>query len=189
MAEHGAGDDGRKRRRGGFARAAQVAAPIVRAAGAARGFAELRLLSCWDEIAGPDLAPRCRPLKMNWKGGEGKSKAGGDGLGATLTLAVEGAFAPEVEHMVPRLIERINQTYGYRAVARIRITQAGWDGPRPLAAPPPPQSPADVADEALDPGVAADISGVADPDLRERLKRLAANRVARTRPPAPPRRA
>jgi hypothetical protein len=185
VAEHGAGDDGRKRRKGGFARAGQIAAPIVRACGAARGFAEHRLISCWAEIAGPELAARCRPVKLNWKGPDGR---GGDGLGGTLTLAVEGAFAPEVEHMAPQLIERINQTYGYRAVARIRITQAGWDGPRPAAAPPPPQSPVDVPDEALDPQVRADISGVTDPELRDRLKRLAANHAARKPRPAPFRR-
>jgi hypothetical protein len=41
-----------------------------------------------------------------------------------LILRVAGARALEVEHMRPRLIERINATFGYRAVSDIRVLQA-----------------------------------------------------------------
>jgi hypothetical protein len=161
-AQDGANREQGKRRANGFHRAAAVAAPLVRAAGAGRGFAEHRLLSVWPEIVGPELAAMCRPAEVSYRGRT-------QGLGATLVLAVEGAVAPDVEHMIPLLIERVNQVYGYRAVARVRLSQTA----APLTPPPaahPPESP-----PTLDPPGGADISGVDDPDLRAALARLGSN--------------
>lgn len=157
-AERGRG----KRQANGFHRAAAAAAPVVRAVGSSRGFAERRLFAVWTEIVGPELAALCRPAQVSYRGRE-------KGLGATLVLAVDGAVAPEVEHMAPKLIERVNQVYGYRAVARIRLSQtAAASVPVPIAH--PPERPA-----ALDPPQGADISAVENPDLRAALARLGAN--------------
>ena len=40
-----------------------------------------------------------------------------------LTLVVEGAHAPMMQHVTPAIQERVNQFFGYEAVARIAIRQ------------------------------------------------------------------
>lgn len=181
-------------RRGGrgFAHASAASAATLRKAAGKRGFAETRVLTDWDAIAGPALAPLCRPLKVSF---------GSGGFGATLVVLAEGALAPEVEMQAPRLVERINAHYGYRAVARIRITQTapglsaapstGFAEPAPGFARPPPSRGSDPGGTAAAHGglgsaapeghqgprrwsapVAAALEGVADPGLRAALERL-----------------
>lgn len=87
---------------------------------AKRGFAEPEVLMRWPEIVGGAVSSACRPVKVSY----GASHS----LGATLIVEVDGARAPEVEAMSPRILERINQYYGYRAVSRMRITQTGAPG-------------------------------------------------------------
>ncbi len=150
----------------GFARASVIAAPLTKAAGARRGFAEHRLLTDWPTVAGAEFAQVCRPVKVSYRGKDAS-------LGATLVLAAEGARAPEVEHMGPRIVERVNQVYGYRAISRVKVVQiaagsageggleraqAAFDGPPPLDTP-----------------ASADISAVENDGLRAALARLEAN--------------
>jgi len=165
-AQHGAPGAGGKRRMRGFARASVIAAPLTRAAGAQRGFAEHRLLTDWPTVAGAAFAQACRPVKVSYRGKDA-------GLGATLVLAADGAQATEVAHMAPQIIERVNQVYGYRAISRVKVVQiaagagggdgfseaqAAFDGPPPLDSPASP-----------------DISQVQDDGLRAALARLEAN--------------
>ena len=121
---------------------------------------------------GSALAPTCRPVRVSY---------GRRGLGATLVLRTDGARAPEVEHLAPRIIERVNQFYGYRAVARIRITQSGAapgfaEKQAGFAAGPPP-GPTDADTERA----AALTGGIEDAGLRAALTRLGANVLARGR--------
>ncbi len=81
-----------------------------------RGFAEPEVLLRWPEIVGADLAAACRPVSI--------SHGRGPSLGATLLVEVEGARATEIEHRASAIVERINAYYGYRAVSRLRLTQA-----------------------------------------------------------------
>lgn len=156
--KNGATETERKRGATGFVRAAACVAAVTRAAGAARGFAERKLLTRWPEIAGPELAALCQPLEISHRRGQG--------LGGTLVLAVEGAAAPEVTHMGPRLIERVNQAFGYAAVSRLRVTQMRPLAPPATPAPPPPR---------IDRVTPDAISGVADEGLRAALALLATN--------------
>jgi len=89
---------------------------VLQGAAAGRGFAEPEVLLRWREIVGAGLADICRPVRVRYRQGAG--------IGATLVVQVPGARAPEIEHLAPRLIERVNQYYGYRAVGRLSITQA-----------------------------------------------------------------
>jgi hypothetical protein len=75
-------------------------------------------------------------------------------------------------------MERVNATYGYRAVAHVHITQTAPTGfaegqvafrtPR-AAPPPPPPDPARLA-RAME-----GVEGIEDPGLKEALARLARN--------------
>lgn len=162
-AEDGASGAGGKRRMRGFARLGAIVAPLTRAAGAPRGFAEHRLLADWPSVAGAEFAQCCRPVKVSYRGRDA-------GLGATLVLEADGARATEVAHMAPLIVERVNRVYGYRAIARVRVVQvaAGAGGlaeaPAPFDGPPPLDTPA-----------SPDISAVEDDGLRGALARLEAN--------------
>ena len=85
-------------------------------AAARQGFATSMILTGWTEIAGASIAGITAPVRISY---------GRDGKGATLVLKVFGPRAQEVSMSVPRLIERINSSCGYRAVDSIRITQVG----------------------------------------------------------------
>ena len=165
-----------RQRRGGRGRHAGGAlrGPLGEAA-ARRGFAEPEVLVRWPEIVGADLAGRCVPVKVSY----GRRAPG---LGATLTVRVTGAHGPEVELLAPTILERINAFYGYRAVARLRITQAGAPGgfAEPAAGfsgpgaddVPSPEARARAEDLTRD---------IAHPGLRRALARLGA-RVLSPRP-------
>jgi hypothetical protein len=161
------------RRQRGFEPASQLLAQRIRVVGESRGFAVSRLLTGWAEIAGPDLAPITRPVKVSY-GREG-------GLGANLTLLVAPAHAPMVQMTLPQLRDRVNAAYGYAAISRITLTQTAATGfaegqaqfsPAPPSAPPRPD-PALVAQAA---GVAAPIR---DQGLRSALEALAQNILTR----------
>lgn len=103
----------------GFARASQLLETRIRVAGESRGFAVSRLLTHWDEIVGEAVARIAQPVNVAY---------GREGLGATLTILVPGPQAPMVEMQKDRIRERVNACYGYRAIARVKITQTAARG-------------------------------------------------------------
>ncbi|MDJ0995230.1 MAG: DciA family protein [Dinoroseobacter sp.] len=108
-----------RQRGGGFKQTGRLLEVRIREAGEGRGFVVARLLTHWDEIAGPDLATQCRPVNVGYSR---------KGFGATLTVLTTGAFAPLLQAQLPRLRERVNGCYGYNAISRIRITQTAPSG-------------------------------------------------------------
>ncbi|MDQ2094411.1 DUF721 domain-containing protein [Rhodalgimonas zhirmunskyi] len=104
----------------GFTRAASLLSPQIRKAGESRGFAVTRLLTHWPEIAGEDIAAMSRPVEVTY--------GRGGGFGATLCLLTTGANAPLLEMQKEKLREKVNATYGYNAISRIRITQTHATG-------------------------------------------------------------
>lgn len=157
----------------GFARASALVEGRVRSASESRGFAESRLLTRWTEIAGPDVAAISRPVEVSYSKG---------GMGATLILLTTGAQAPMLEMQLPKLMEKVNACYGYRAIARIRLTQtaptgfsegrASFDhGPQPkIQNEPGPEAQSLAKRQAAE---------VGDPGLRDALSRLGANVLSR----------
>ena len=84
-----------------------------------------------------------------------------------LTLVVEGAHAPMMQHVAPAIVERVNRFFGYPAVERVAfrqgIVQAAKARPRP--APPSLRPiPAELGNSLRE---------VADPELRACLESLA----------------
>lgn len=108
-----------QKRNKGFTQTGKLLETRIRKAGESRGFAVARLLTHWEEIAGPDIAPQCRPVNVGYTR---------KGFGATLTILTTGAFAPLLQSQLPRLRERVNACYGYNAISRIRITQTAPTG-------------------------------------------------------------
>lgn len=103
----------------GFARTSTLLQQRIRKASESRGFAQTRLLTHWEEIIGPDLAAITRPVDISY---------GRGGMGATLTILTTGAIAPMVEMQKVQIADKVNACYGYKAIARIRITQTAPTG-------------------------------------------------------------
>lgn len=143
----------------------------VRAAGESRGFAVARLLTHWEEVAGADLAAVTRPVKVGY---------GREGMGATLTLLVQGASAPVVEMQKERLRERVNAVYGYNAISRIVLTQTAAtgfsEGQAQFVRAPEMQA---TPDPAVQVQAQETARGVADEGLRAALERLGQNILSR----------
>jgi hypothetical protein len=159
----------------GFKRASVLLSGQIRQAGESRGFAVTRLLTHWAEIAGPDIAAISRPVEVSY---------GRGGFGATLSLLTTGANAPILEMQKETLRERVNATYGYNAIARIRVTQTHARGfaegqvsfdhrPAKPAATAPDPAIRQAAHEATDP--------IADAGLRSALEALGENVLSKSK--------
>ena len=81
-------------------------------------FATTRLMTHWVEFVGEELASMSTPVDLHFdrKGGE-----------VTLTLLSTSSHAELVRLSTPNILERINSSYGFKAIGRIRVTQA-WRG-------------------------------------------------------------
>jgi hypothetical protein len=131
---------------------------------AKQGFAARELVTRWAEIAGPDIAKHCEPLKMQWpRPVEGQAQEP-----ATLVLRVEGPMALEIQHTSDVILARVNRFFGWSAVGRLALRQAPLVR-RNRPAPPPPPDPQSVAK------VAESLSAIDDDELRAALARLGAS--------------
>ena len=96
-------------------------APVAGKTLARGGTVLAELVGGWAAIAGPSLAGYTSPAKLTKAAPEpdfaGKSPP------SVLHLKVDPARALEVQYSTPQLIERINQTLGFRAVSGLRIIQ------------------------------------------------------------------
>lgn len=129
-----------KRRKRGFEPASRLVAEHLRGPATKRGFAEMKLLARWPEVAGPEIAGMAQPVSLKYGGKQG--------LGGTLVLLTTGAQAPVLQMHEEEIIARTNACYGYRAVSRIHITQtaptgfaegqATFAGPKPAKRAPQP---------------------------------------------------
>lgn len=143
------------------------------------GFSSASILTDWAALAGPELAAYTAPERLKWprskpgEGDQGKPQSKGPDKGqggATLILRVVGARALEVEHRRPQIIERLNASFGYRAVAEIRLVQAPIERretrkARPLPSPAPTPRP--------------ELEAIHEDRLRDAIARLADGIAAR----------
>ena len=127
------------------------------------GFVQSSIVSRWAEIVGERYARVSCPESIKFPTGK---KAGG-----ALTLLVEGAHAPLIQHLAPMITERVNRFFGYAAINRIIFKQG-----RPPAAEPRPQRPQLVT---IPKELGAGLREIADPELRACLESLGA-RIAAT---------
>ena len=123
------------------------------------GFVQSAVVSRWKEIVGERYAGVSAPESIRFPAG--KRSAG------VLTLVVEGAHAPMMQHVVPVIVERVNRFFGYGAVERVHFKQGVVKLARakPRVAPPSLRPiPAELGDS---------LRAIADPELRACLEALA----------------
>jgi len=132
------------------------------------GFVQSAIVSRWAEIVGERYAKASSPESIRFPTGK---KAGG-----VLTLLVDGAHAPLIQHLTPMIVERVNRFFGYAAIDRIVFKQG-----RPPAARAKPARPElrPVPNE-----LGEGLREIADPELRACLESLAARIAASSGPPS-----
>src|ERR1700716_926247 len=116
---------------------AEVRRKTLTDAFAKQGFAAVELVTRWPEIVGAEIAAHSQPEKIQWPRTPQARNAPEPG---TLLLRVEGPAALEIQHLSGVILERVNQFFGGRAVASLRLRQAPLArraAPRPLPAPDP----------------------------------------------------
>lgn len=132
------------------------------------GFVQSSIVSRWSEIVGDRYAKVSLPESIRFPAGR---KAGG-----VLTLLIEGAHAPLIQHLSPLITERVNRFFGYAAINRIVFRQ----GKIPATDAPRPQRPnLRPVPRELGEG----LREVADPELRACLESLASQIAATSGPP------
>ena len=122
------------------------------------GFVQSAVVSRWSEIVGERYSRVSSPESIRFPAG--RKSAG------VLTLLVEGAHAPLMQHLTPLIIERVNRFFGHEAVNRVVFRQ----GKPPLAARPPKRPELRPLPKELGEG----LRQIADPELRACLESLAA---------------
>lgn len=156
------------RPRGGRARSAgELVGDVGGPAFKRFGFVQSSIVSRWPEIVGPRYAKVSSPESIRFPHGR---KTGG-----ILTLLVQGAHAPLMQHLAPLIIERVNRFFGYEAVAKVGYRQ-GAPLPQPAAPKRPELRP--VPRE-----IGEGLREIADPELRACLESLAASLTASNGPP------
>ena len=154
--------------RRGYARAAgDIVGDISGMAFKRFGFVQGAVVSRWKEIVGERYARVSVPESIRFTAGK---KSGG-----TLSLVVEGAHAPLMQHLAPMIVEKVNRFFGYEAVARIAFRQGRVAD---ATVRPQRQSPAPVPAELGD-----GLRAIADDELRACLTSLAGQIAATTGPP------
>ena len=154
----------------GFMQTGGLLKTRIRSASESRGFAETRLLTHWEDIAGPATAQICRPVKVSY---------GKQGFGATLTLLTTGANAPIMQMQLPQILTKVNSVYGYNAISRIKITQTapiGFEDPTKAL---DYKNPTKVLSDKQRNIVEISVKGVSDNNLKNALARLGKNILTR----------
>jgi hypothetical protein len=131
------------------------------------GFVQGSIVSRWAEIVGDRYAKVSSPESIRFPTGR---KAGG-----VLTLLVDGAHAPLIQHLTPMIVERVNRFFGHAAINRIVFRQG-----KP---PPPPARPERPQLRAVPKELGEGLREIADPELRACLESLAAQIAASNGPP------
>jgi hypothetical protein len=132
------------------------------------GFVQSAIVSRWSDIVGERYAKVSSPESIRFPTGR---KGGG-----ALTLLVDGAHAPLIQHLAPLIIERVNRFFGYGAVDRVVFKQG--KPPIPAARTVRPELrpvPKELGDGLRE---------IADPELRACLESLAARIAATSGPPS-----
>src|SRR5215203_1574725 len=121
------------------------------------GFVQSAIVSRWSEIVGERYAKVSSPESIRFPGGR---KSGG-----VLTLLVQGAHAPLLQHLTPLIVERVNRFFGYEAIDRLVFRQGSL-----------PAQPATSKRPELRPvpkELGEGLREIADPELRACLESLA----------------
>ena len=133
---------------------------------------------------GPLLAPICEASDSRQARSSGSAisrRPSPNSLGTgrkssgVLTLLVEGAHAPLMQHLTPLIVERVNRFFGYEAINRIVFRQGRMRQPAP--------KPVRPALRPVPKELGEGLRQIADPELRACLESLASRLSVSNGPP------
>ncbi len=152
------GDNDPTARRGRVRSVAEMLPDVGGAAFRRFGFVQSSVVSRWGEIVGARYAEVSVPESIKFPAGKRSE--------GVLTLMVESAHAPMMQHVAPALVERVNRFFGYTAVARVMIRQGAVRVRSAV-----PVRPAGAV-RVIAPDLGESLRSIADPELRECLAAL-----------------
>nr|WP_243455902.1 DciA family protein [Sphingosinicella sp. BN140058] len=123
------------------------------------GFVQSSIVSRWKEIVGERYAGVSSPESIRFPPGRRSN--------GVLTLVVEGAHAPMMQHVVPVIVERVNRFFGYEAVIRVQFRQGIVQVQRAKARIAPPSL------RPIPHEMSESLREIADPELRAVLEAVA----------------
>jgi hypothetical protein len=132
---------------------------VGRAAFRRFGFVQSSVVSRWREIVGDRYAGVSSPESIRFPQGK---KSGG-----VLTLIVEGAHAPMMQHVAPVIVDRVNRFFGYPAVERLSFRQGIVQVAKARSRVAPPSL------RAIPAELGESLRSIADPELLACLESLA----------------
>lgn len=138
-------------------------------AAARQGFSGTDILVSWQDIVGERLAAASQPIRLDWPR---RHPGSGPSDPAVLVVRVESAFAIDLQHLAPLVVERVNAFYGWRCVGRLVLKQGPVLRRAAAPAPPRPLSEADLS------RLGSALSAIGPDGLREALGRLGARILA-----------
>jgi hypothetical protein len=150
--------------------ASEILDPVLRK----RAGISIGLVQSWEEIAGPRLAERSRPEKIQWPR---RMHEDDPFEPAVLVIACEGTAALYLQHETGEIIARVNAFLGFSAIGRIRIVQ------KPMtdrAAKPRPRLRA-LSDEERN-RLKTTVGNIDDEGLRASLERLGTTILGQPKP-------
>lgn len=105
---------------------------------ASQGFATSDVILAWPDIVGSDLAAVTQPLKLEWPRRRISYDPDERPLPASLVVRVESAFALELQHLSPLVMEKVNTYFGWRCVGKLVLKQGPVHKEAEKKVPPPP---------------------------------------------------
>lgn len=150
--------------------ASAILDPVLRK----RAGISIELVQSWEEIAGPRLAERSRPEKIQWPR---RMHEDVPFEPAVLVVACEGTAALYLQHETGEIIARVNAFLGFSAIGRIRIVQKPMTDKTPK---PRPRLRALSQDEKTK--LAGTVRKIDNEGLRASLERLGATILGAGRP-------
>jgi len=123
------------------------------------GFVQSSIVSRWRDIVGARYAAVSAPESIRFP--PGKKSQG------VLTLIVESAHAPMMQHVAPAIVERVNRFFGYPAIERISFRQGIVQAEKPRTRPAAPSL------RPIPVELGESLREVVDPELRACLESLA----------------
>jgi Uncharacterized protein conserved in bacteria len=135
----------------------------------AQGFATSDVLMAWADIVGRKLAAFTQPIKLEWPRRRSWDDMDSRPAPASLVVRVESAFALELQHQAPVVIEKINAYYGWQCVGKLVLKQ----GPVRKPEKKPPQS-QPLSDQEKD-RISDAVLPIDDDALRDALRGLGEN--------------
>ncbi|MCG8543038.1 MAG: DciA family protein [Alphaproteobacteria bacterium] len=103
-------------RRGATQQVGALLPALTRRALGKHGFSTAALVTDWHVIVGTEVAENCQPERLAFP--RGKRSEG------VLHIRTSSAYALELQHIEPQVVERINVFLGYAAISRLKLIHA-----------------------------------------------------------------